>query len=261
MKVTRAVIVGILLLSSSFWTQSAAAIEKLRIYRGILVLEGKIDRGDYATIRTFLSDESNFKQLSGEVFLASGGGSVSDALEIGYLIRRLQLSTDAPSNPPPSVKGFGQSVIRASDLFNQGNYQCSSACFLVYVAGIHRNLIWAGRLGIHRPRIEHKPIGISENGLSAGLEDMRNKIKLYFQEMNVPSKYLDLMFSVPSNQIHWLSQSEVDSELKGYIPEVQSLLDSKCRSPGDDRSNEMRCTAAVKNQLRAEAWRKIFHRD
>ena len=59
---------------------------------------------------------------------------------------------------------------------------------------------------------------------------MRSKIKLYFEEMNVPTKYLDLMFSVSPKEIRWLTQSEFESDLKGYIPEVRALLDAKCGS-------------------------------
>jgi hypothetical protein len=263
-KVTRLVaIANVLLCCGMFWTKPSAAIENLKVVRGVLILEGKIEPGDYISVRNFLSEASNFKKMSGEVFLASQGGNVFEALEIGYLIRHLRLSTDAPSRPPPTVRSSGSEVIHPFDLANPRNYQCASACFLLYVAGIYREFIWAGRLGIHHPQLEHKPVGLTEKDISVGMVDMRNKVKRYFEEMNVPNKYLDLMYSLPSNEMRWITQSEFNADLKGYIPEVHALLDAKCSSRlGAETSTEInRCIAQTKTELRIEAWRKIFHRD
>ena len=254
---------GILLCSGALWIKPSAALEKLKVVRGVLILEGKIEPGDYISVRNFLSETSNFKKMNGEVFLASQGGNVSEALEIGYLIRHLRLSTDAPSRPPPTERSSGSEVIHSTDLADRRHYQCTSACFLLYVAGVYRDFIWAGRLGIHHPRLEYKPIGATEKDLSRGMVDLRNKIKLYFEEMNVPNKYLDLMYSVPPNEIRWITQGEFNADLNGYIPEVRLLLDARCNARvGAEQSNEMRrCVAQVKAELRMQAWRKIFRRD
>jgi len=235
----------------------------IRGAEGVLILEGKIESGDYITVRNFLSEPSNFKQMTGEIFLASQGGNVSEALKIGYLIRRLQLSTDAPSRPPPTVRSSGGEIIRPLDLTNPRHYQCASACFLLYVAGVYREFIWAGRLGIHHPQIEHKAIGATERDLSIATVDMKDMIKRYFEEMNVPNKYLDLMYSTPPNEVRWITQSEFDSDLKGYVPQVQALLDAKCNShPGVEQGREVgKCIVQTKTEIRMEAWRTIFHRD
>src|SRR3974377_1152301 len=106
--VTRvALSVGIALCAFIVWTKPANAIENLKIVRGVLILEGKIERGDYIKVRNFLGDATNFNKMTGEVFVASPGGNVVEALEIGYLIRRLRLSTDVPSHPPPTRRRSG----------------------------------------------------------------------------------------------------------------------------------------------------------
>ena len=256
-KVTRAVAVaGMLLCTGLFSAEPSAALETPKVVRGVLILEGKIESGDYITVRNFLSEPSNFKKMTGEIFLASQGGNVTEALKIGYLIRHLRLSTDAPSRPPPTVRSSGGEIIRPLDLTNPRNYTCASACFLLYVAGVYREFIWAGRLGIHHPQIDYKPIGTTESDLSIATVDMRDKIKRYFEEMNVPSKYLDIMYSTPPNDVHWITQREFDSDLKGYIPQVQALLDAKCKG-----SELRKCIVQTKNEIRMEAWRTIFHRD
>ena len=254
---------GMLLCSGIFWMTPSAAIEPLKVVRGVLILEGKIETGDYVSVRNFLSDASNFKKMSGEVFLASQGGNVFEALEIGYLIRHLRLSTDAPSRPPPTTRSSGSEVIHPLDLANPKHYQCTSACFLLYVAGVYREFIWAGRLGIHHPQIERKPLGATEKDLSIAMIEMRNKLEKYFEEMNVPNKYLDLMYSVPANEVRWITQREFNADLKGYIPELRALLDAKCNSRlGSEQSNEIhRCVVQIKTELRMEAWRKIFPRE
>jgi len=243
-----------------FWTKPSAAIENLKVVRGVLILEGKIEPGDYISVRNFLSEASNFKKMSGEVFLASQGGNVIEALRIGYLIRHLQLSTDAPSRIPRTIKGPVSEVINPSDLANRQNYQCISACFLLYVAGVHRE---AGLLGLHHPQVERKPVGATEEDISIAIVDIRDKLKSYFEQMNVPTKYLDLMYSVPPDRVRWITQSEFDADLKGYIPEVRAMLDAKCNSRLEaEHSNEIRgCIAQTKTELRTEAWRKIFHHD
>jgi hypothetical protein len=254
---------GILLCAGLFPANPSAALENLKVVRGVLILEGKIESGDYITVRDFLSEPSNFKKMTGEVFLASQGGDAFEALKIGYLIRHLRLSTDAPSRPPPAVRSSGSEIIRPFELVNPRHYQCASACFLLYVAGVYRDFIWAGRLGIHQPQIERKPIGVTESDVSIATSDMRDKLKRYFEEMNVPNKYLNLMYSTPSNAVYWITQTEFDSDLKGYVPEVRALLDAKCNSRlGAEQGNELRkCIVQAKTELRLEAWRTIFHRD
>ena len=169
------------------------ALDNLRVFRGSLILEGKIDAGDYISVRNFLRDESNFKKITNGVFLASPGGNVREALKIGYLIRALQFSTEAPSIPPPDRRALGSSIFSPAELANRQNFQCVSACFLIYVAGIERKLNWIGRLGIHQPRLEYKPPGASEADTKIASLEIRSVIKVYLDKMNVPNKYLELM--------------------------------------------------------------------
>ncbi|HEY4798531.1 MAG TPA: hypothetical protein VII99_05570, partial [Bacteroidia bacterium] len=249
-----AVIVGIALCAFIVWTKPSNAIENLKIVRGVLILEGKIERGDYIKVRDFLGDATNFNKMTGEVFVASQGGNVFEALEIGYLIRRLRLGTDAPSQPPPTERSSGNEIIHPNELTNPKNYQCTSACFLLFVAGIYREFVWAGRLGLHHPRLEYKPIGATENALSAADEEIRNKVKSYLEEMNVPDKYLTLMYSTAPDQVRLITQAEFNADLKGYVWELRDLLQTKCLGP-----NDRDCVRQTRAQLRAEAWQKIFH--
>ena len=242
---------------------SSVAFENLRVFRGSLILEGKIEKGDYASLRSFLRDESNFNKISNGVFLASPGGNVREALQIGYLIRALGLSTEAPSIPPNEKRAFGSSAFDPVDLTSRQNFQCASACFLIYVAGVERKLNWIGRLGVHQPRLETKPFGASEADTKIASLEMRGAIKVYLDKMDVPNKYLELIYSVPSNDVRWITQQEFDADLKGYIPELRALLQAKCSTPHEAEKSDKgaRCVGNVMTELRAKAWHKIFARD
>jgi hypothetical protein len=252
------VIAGILL--CLLWVNPSIALENLRVVRGVLILEGRIDAGDYASVRNFLSDQSNFNKMIGQVFLASPGGNVFEALQIGYLIRRLRLSTDAPSRPPPTVRSSGSEIIRPLDLTNPRRYLCTSACFLLYVAGIYREFVWAGRLGLHRPQLEYKPGWATEKDAAMATADMHAKLKSYLAEMNVPNKYLEFMYSVPPTEVRLITQTELNADLKGYIPKVRAMLDAKCNLSGGTEGSTaaQKCVEQTKIELRNEAWKTIF---
>jgi len=218
-------------------------------------LEGKIEPGDYISVRNFLRLESNFKKISGGVFLASPGGYVVEAMKIGNLIRALGLSTDAPSSPPPE-KRIGTPIIRSTDLVNPRHYECVSACFLIYAAGVDRQLIAAGRLGLHQPR----SLRTESEGVTAVSSGVRNEIKDYLVQMNVPEKYVELMYSLPLSEVRWITQQEFEDDLKGYVPKLSALISEKCKThEAPAQVGEMRrCAADVRAKLSEAAWRGVF---
>ena len=177
------------------------ALEELKVYRGVLILEGKIVSGDYDRLRNFVGTKSNFDKISNGVFLASPGGSIAEAMKIGRLIRALRLSTDAPSGPPMGIPKFGESVIQANNLVApRTDYLCASACFFVYVSGVYRKLNWVGRLGVHRPvRLEKNSKTLTVDQDLDLTWRVRGAVKQYLEEMNVPDKYVDLIYSIPPN--------------------------------------------------------------
>lgn len=271
-----AIFLGVVTLSLALGADRARSLEAPRVFRGVLILEGKIVAGDYDTLRNFLATKSTFDKISGGVFLASPGGNLAEAMRIGRLIRALRLSTDAPSGPAHGRK-FGESVITPSDLRDpKTNYQCASACFLLFVSGIYRNIYWAGRLGVHRPfqlNSELRKLHGADQTLIDGR--IRRAVESYLREMNVRVKYVELMFSVPSSDIRWISQDQLDADLEGFIPELKDVVDAKCAVHSTYFSNMektvpvtpdagklARCRLQIEAQLRseqpAEGWRKVF---
>src|SRR5258708_39498655 len=83
-----------------FGVEQCSALDDIKVYRGALILEGDMVPGDFDKFRAFLGNKSNFDKISSGIFLASAGGSITQAIKIGRLIRALQLNADAPSGPP-----------------------------------------------------------------------------------------------------------------------------------------------------------------
>ena len=64
-----ATIFGALTFNLVLGVEPSKALEELKVYRGVLVLEGKIVPGNYDKLRNFLGTKSNFDKISGAVFL------------------------------------------------------------------------------------------------------------------------------------------------------------------------------------------------
>jgi hypothetical protein len=285
MEIRRKLILMVVALASTlvFGVKSSGALEELKVFRGFLILEGHIVSGDYKKVRDFLGEKANFEKITGGVFLASPGGNVTESLKIGRLIRSLRLSTDAPSGPRTGIPRFGESLITPNQLVNaKADYGCASACFFIYVAGVYRHLNWTGRLGYHRPiELESEANKLDVEQALNHTWRVRQLIQKFLADMNVPDKYIDLIYSVPFSQVHWVTQAEFDSDLQGLVPEAKEWVSGKCTnsggqntqkvgkpslvantkiSVGDNQTEELRCWTQLKTELSHEAWNKMFLR-
>jgi len=79
--------------------------------------------------------------------------------------------------------------------------------------------------------------------------------------MNVPEKYLELMYSVPPNEVRWITQEEFDADLRGYVPEVRRILNERCGSLNELEPRARQCITQVKAELVTAAWRNAFRRN
>jgi hypothetical protein len=101
---------------------------------GEVVLEGTITSGDYDKLLSFVDARWN---AIGSIYLASPGGSVTEAIKIGRLVRTLKLEAIAPAHTSSAGRKYW---VREHKLTNpDANFMCASACFLVYVAGVKRD--------------------------------------------------------------------------------------------------------------------------
>ena len=201
-----------------------------------VVLEGKIEAGDYDKLRIVYGEKRTNQFYIGmlganEIYLASPGGDLAEAIKIGRLVRALKLHTVVPGGPYPVGPYEKYSDADRHQLKNpKANYMCTSACFFIFVAGITRTaeVDLDPRLGIHRPYLSDSDLStLSGNQAITSANRVKTTVENYLKEMNVPGRYVDLMFSVPRDKIRWLEKADV-ADLDGTIPELRDWLAARC---------------------------------
>jgi hypothetical protein len=254
-----------------------------------IILEGTIVPGDYDKLRRLIDENcpsrSWIMSCPSDIYLASPGGSVTEAMKIGRLVRTLRLGTQVPIDNAD----LRQSNLRALKLQDPENYLCASACFFIAVAGIERSSeLLKPILGVHRPFMTDADLKtISANQAIVSATQVRTVVEAYLKEMNVPSKYADLMFSIPKGEVRWISQADFDADFAGLIPELQDWMNARCdkRTDVDKRVQDaleakfrngtltaderelrgalfkkflepqVKCELAWKDKLREDAWK------
>jgi len=179
------------------------------------VLEGKIAAGDFEKFENFLRNGEKTNQI----YLASPGGDLNEAIKIGLLVRALKLWTIVPSKALTEQK-YDSVVARHNLKDPKANYMCASACFFIFVAGVHRSSDDRGPplLGIHRPSLAKNDLSGLNIGQAATADDRaRATIVSYLKLMGVPSKYAEDMYSVPKDRIRWIRYDEFQTDFNGFV--------------------------------------------
>ncbi len=195
------------------------------------VIEGEIKEGDYEKIKLFvLGGSSDDFHLVSKVFLASPGGNVEEAIKIGRLLRTLKIATIIPSKMQNDLRVL---VVKGHGLINENNYLCTSACFLVFVAGIQRDDEISGLheplLGIHRPYFYEGDLRhMNGDNVMASAGRIKAIYESYLRDMGVPQKYIDAMIATPKGNIRWITKDEFQADFKGFIPELFDWVAVRC---------------------------------
>jgi hypothetical protein len=218
-----------------------SAAEITAINASQVVLEGEIEPGDYAKLRNLVDPNADsgvggdwFGDTYDDIYLASPGGSLLEAMKIGRLVRALRWRTAVPETiTNPYVKP--ETVFKKLQLKNpKSNYMCASACFFIFVSGTYREAESGSQyenaiLGIHRPSLTDSELRtISGDEAIASSNVVRGLVGDYLGQMNVPSKYADLMFSIPKDDIRWIDKAAFNADFNGDIPELKDWLDARC---------------------------------
>jgi len=155
---------------------AAAKIEHVSLGDGmeLIAIEGTIASGD----------EEKFRRLSVQydnavVALSSEGGTLLSAIEIGKMIR---------------LKEFPTLVM--------DNYECTSACALIWIAGSTRFLAPRGRVGFHASYRDEGGRRV-ETGLGNAL------VGRYLTLLNLPEKAVLFATAAPPDKVLWLSPSNM----------------------------------------------------
>jgi hypothetical protein len=218
-----------------------------------VVLEGQIEPGDYDKLRDFLLVTRDYSPVDDprcsatyedgcpeEIYLASPGGDVAEAIKIGRLVRTLGWAATVPTRTDNSPAGSSlhEDEVKRYDLGDpKANFMCASACFFVFVGGIYKDTAMSGLpliLGIHRPYLSSERLKELSGGQAIAKASLtKAAIETYLRGMDVPTKYSDQMFTVPKDQILWISQDDFAANFSGFVSSLRDWIDAKC----DDRTD------------------------
>jgi hypothetical protein len=190
------------------------------------VLEGRIEVGDSDKLLDFIFKSHGIV----EIYLASPGGNLIEAMKLGRLIRLLDLSTVVPGKPLTNQDRVGDAAQHALK-DPKANSMCASACFFVFVAGIHRthDVVGPAILGIHRPFAstnDSKTLGPDQ--VTVINDQVRTAVENYLKEMGVPKEYAVNMFSVPKGRIRWVRNDEFEADFEGFISDLRDVVNTRC---------------------------------
>lgn len=162
----------------------------------LIVIQGDIMPGDEETFRNL-----SVRYDNAIVALASDGGALVPALQIGQMIR---------------LKGFRTAVI--------DQYECTSACALIWVAGATRFLSPTGRVGFHASYVDVEGINV-ETGVGNAL------VGRYLTLLDLPERAIIFATYAPPDHVLWLNsqnmgEAGIEFEIFGVTDENQSLTAS-----------------------------------
>jgi hypothetical protein len=193
---------------------------------GALVLEGQIVRGDFDKFKKIVLTTGS----SGDLYLASPGGDMVEAMRMGFLVRLLKLSTIVPGKALTNqVRDLTAARYHLQN--PKANYECTSACFFIFVAGVHRSHdeIGSPLLGIHRPTLTRESLQrLRPDQADASNERTRATVERYLKVMGVPAHYADDMYAEPPGKIQWIRNDEFETDFQGFIPEEKIWIDARC---------------------------------
>lgn len=171
---------------------SAAEIEQVSIGDGIelIAIQGDIAPGDEEKFRAL-----SIKLDDALVALSSDGGSLLTAIEIGKMIR---------------LKEYPTLVV--------DDYECISACALIWVAGSTRYIAPGGRVGFHASYRDEGGRKV-ETGLGNAL------VGRYLTLLNLPEKAVLFATAAPPDSVLWLTadnmgEAGIEFEIFGETGDV-----------------------------------------
>jgi hypothetical protein len=95
-------------------------------------------------------------------------------------------------------------------------------------------------LGIHRPYLPGTDLSnVSADKAVAAERLNKAMVENYLNEMSVSPKYTEKIFSVPRNEVQWISEKDYEADLDGIIPELRDWIDARGKAVLDEKKQEL----------------------
>lgn len=176
--------IAALLLSTSIAT--SAEFNVVKGHRTSIQMTGDIVDGDAAKLRKVLNYRASLNIATQYIILDSPGGKITPAVYLADVINYAGIST--------VVDGYST---------------CSSACFIVYAAGVNRYWWTGARIGVHSASTH-----FAYDGSDAGIEDQAAlaatvAMARLLSGMGVPSGIVGKMVAANGETMAWLTPADV----------------------------------------------------
>ena len=202
---------------------------------------GPIEIGDERKFTAAVKGAIQRASHIGYVSLASRGGRIEPALDIGRQIRALGISTYAPVHDPtnPDMNICGSPIVRDGHVVEyrsisfhrrtgrgDQNCVCHSACALIWSAGVGRD---GDSVGFHRPYFDPSEYaGLSVSDARRQYNNMVQEVREYLSEMGVDNNIIAKMMAASSENIAMLTSGE--RSILASEPYLEELKLARCGS-------------------------------
>lgn len=155
-------------------------------------ISGDISNNDLQSLNNKITAAlKKYSEVHISAKIDSRGGDIDAAMGIGRLFRKHE----------------------AAIMYINKKSSCYSACVILAAGAVQRNyllgymLIYNSEIGIHRPYFSNHQ-GINAKDTELRYKNMIERIRSYFQEMNISNAFADMMIEVPPNKIKLLSYDD-----------------------------------------------------
>lgn len=182
----------------------AVAADISAYQRGVLI-QGTIEKGDYARIIAFVRHPDNYGRFARMVYLDSSGGDVVEAIKIAHLLDKSSAATHVASGA-----------------------RCYSACFILWMSGVTRHVSTGATLGVHRIHVQVKEGSIDQQ--SAYVSQIARTVENYMSGLGTPRAILDKMNATAPADLfvispRWLAEQHLLTAVSyrlGFIDAAQA---------------------------------------
>ena len=196
---------------------------------GVALIKGRIVAGDADNVLAFMKNEP----LLWKIQLWSMGGSLIEAIRIGEAVRKLSLTTEAPFELGGNrlLTQTSSDAKTLTEICKGKECLCASACFVIWAGGVERI---GTALGIHRPSLEEQYLGsLSIHDAEEQWKKIVQRTKQYLEKMEIPEKYISVMFSTDKNSIYVLGDDRTfdpfsHNGMTGYPISVDEWVAASC---------------------------------
>lgn len=212
----RSLIISLFFLSFSILSHSAEVkydpnSSLLPSKNDTIFIIGTIEKGDYEKVKKEILGSKSTTRLE----IKTPGGDIVEAMKIGRFVRETLIEV------VPSRSG-----------------ECSSAGAFIWLASVKR--FPGKRIGIHRPYFDRNYFSeLTMKEAKIEYNELEKDVKNYLYEMEVPKKYINKIYEIPSGDMYYLTKKEIlDLSYISIPPSYEEWIISKCGMLNENEKKE-----------------------